>query len=104
MAKVMFSKKDVTLKVLLYGDIDHHGAKSVRELIDNEILKTSPKVVILDFSNVEFMDSSGIGLVLARYRFCNNLSISLYVGAVSGQISKILSLAGIKTINNQSYV
>lgn len=88
------------LTVLLYGEIDHHGAQSIRTEIDSRILKYMPKLVIMDFSGVTFMDSSGIGLVLARSRFCTDCGASLYVENVDKQMSKILSLAGIKTIQN----
>ncbi len=52
----------------------------------------------MDFSLVSFMDSSGIGLVLARYRFCKEINISVYVGEVNKQTQRILALAGIKSV------
>ncbi len=101
MAEVDFIKKDSILTVLLKGDIDHHGASSVRDKIDNEILKMLPKIVVMDFTSVSFMDSSGIGLVLARHRFCKEINISVYVGQVNIQTQKLLALAGIKTIKTE---
>ena len=98
MTKAEFKHDKSKLTVLLYGDIDHHGARQVRAEIDNRILKHMPKLVIMDFSKVSFMDSSGIGLVLARSRFCTDCGATLYVENVDRQMSKILSLAGIRTI------
>lgn len=100
MIKTEFIYDKSKLTVCLYGEIDHHGARQVRGEIDNRILKFMPKLVVMDFSNVTFMDSSGIGLVLARQRFCVDCGASLYVENVDRQMSKILSLAGIKTIQN----
>lgn len=57
-----------------------------------------PKVLVIDFTGVTFMDSSGVGLVLARNKFCRAMDISVYVQSVDRQSSKILALAGIKTI------
>ena len=99
MTKAEFFHDKSKLTVYLYGDIDHHGAQLVRTEIDNRILKTMPQLVIMDFSKVTFMDSSGIGLVLARSRFCTDCGATLYVENVDNQMSKILSLAGIRTIH-----
>ena len=52
----------------LIGEIDHHSAAVIREKIDNTISFKKPQHLILDFKNVSFMDSSGIGLVMGRYR------------------------------------
>ena len=104
MTKAEFLNDKSKLTVFLCGDIDHHGAQKVRTEIDNNILKYMPKIVIMDFSKVTFMDSSGIGLVLARSRFCTDCGATLYVENVDKQMSKILSLAGIKTIQTNRQV
>ena len=104
MTKAEFLHDKTKLTVFLCGDIDHHGAQKVRTEIDNNILKYMPKIVIMDFSKVTFMDSSGIGLVLARSRFCTDCGATLYVENVDRQMSKILSLAGIKTIQTNRQV
>lgn len=100
MAKADFYYDKTKLTVYLQGEIDHHGARQVRTEIDTQILKIMPKVVVIDFSKVTFMDSSGIGLVLARYKFCCDCGAALYVEGVDKPTGKILALAGIKTIQN----
>ncbi len=100
MTKAEFSQEKGKLMVYLSGEIDHHGAAKIRYDIDSRILKLMPRVVVMDFSGVTFMDSSGIGLVLARYKTCRDCSASLYVSGVDRQTGKILSLAGIRTIQN----
>ena len=82
----------------LIGEIDHHTAKEIREKIDTTISLKKPKHLILDFKNVSFMDSSGIGLVLGRYRLLQNFHSSLEIRNVSPQTKKIMELAGIGTI------
>ena len=98
MTKVTFSQEKSTLVVYLHGEIDHHGAQKVRTEIDNYILKTMPKVTLVDFQDVSFMDSSGVGLVLARHRLCADCGASLYVTGVDRNTGRVLALAGIKTI------
>ena len=62
----------------LFGEIDHHTAVAVRSQIDSAIQDKLPSHLILDFKNVTFMDSSGIGLVMGRYRLVAGLgSIAL---------------------------
>lgn len=87
------------LKIYISGEIDHHSAFSIKDSIDAQILNYSPQIAVMNFSKVTFMDSSGVGLVLARYKFCQNMGTSLYVEGVNRQTQKILSLAGIKAIN-----
>ncbi len=58
--------KDGVLTAVLSGEIDHHSAREIRTEIDSTASKVKPRMLILDFSAVRFMDSSGIGLVMGR--------------------------------------
>ena len=100
MTSVEYFQDKSTLTVSLIGEIDHHGARRIRDEIDRQILKIMPGIVVMDFSKVTFMDSSGIGLVLARSKLCADCKASLYVEGVDRQTGRILALAGIKTIQN----
>lgn len=82
----------------LIGDIDHHSAVSVREKIDNTLSFKKPQHLILDFKNVTFMDSSGIGLVMGRYRLIQNFKGTLEIRNVTPQTKKLMELAGLGRI------
>ena len=97
MADVKFRYGNDRLNIYIFGEIDHHSAFKIKDSIDAQILKYSPKTAVMNFDGVTFMDSSGVGLVLARYKFCMNTGTSLYVEGVNSQTQRILSLAGIKT-------
>ena len=56
------------LIVRIDGELDHFCAQSVRRDLDALLLDRSVRTLILDFSSLTFMDSSGIGVVLGRYR------------------------------------
>ena len=58
------------LTARLLGEIDHHSAGEMRERIDEAMKLQRPSCLRLDFSQVPFMDSSGVGLVLGRVRLC----------------------------------
>ncbi len=82
----------------LIGELDHHSAGSVREKIDYSISCMKPNHLILDFKNVSFMDSSGIGLVMGRYRLMQNHRGSVEIRNVTPQTKKIMELAGLGRI------
>ena len=50
------------------GELDHHNAQSVRRELDGVIKRYSLSEMILDLKDLKFMDSSGIGVVLGRYK------------------------------------
>lgn len=83
-----------TLIALLDGEIDHHTAKGAREKIDFEIENNSPKKLILDFSDVTFMDSSGIGLIMGRYKLMKTVGGEVRIKNPSPNTLRVLKLAG----------
>lgn len=86
------------LTLFLSGEIDHHTSKQIREEADAEILKTHPNEVILDFKSVTFMDSSGIGLIMGRYRLASSYGASVKVTEASSYLRRVMRIAGIDTI------
>ena len=86
------------LTAYLDGEIDHHSVKPVREEIDSTIDRLQPKALALDFSGVTFMDSSGIGLVMGRYRKIAPYNAQLYVFNPPPSIAKVMRLSGIDKI------
>lgn len=79
----------------LEGEIDHHSANIIRNEIDAAVEKNSPTMLVLDFRDVSFMDSSGIGLVMGRYKALKPYGSELHVTNTSPQISKVMKLAGL---------
>lgn len=79
----------------LIGELDHHSAKAIREEIDDTAQRAHPQTLILDFKDVTFMDSSGIGLVMGRYSLMQELEGELRVTGQSSHIRKVMKLAGL---------
>jgi len=79
----------------LCGDIDHHSVSGFRNEIDAALENATPSMLILDFGKVNFMDSSGIGLILGRMRILEGFGGRLLIKNVSGHIEKIIKLAGL---------
>ncbi len=91
--KITVSGEVVT--AYLEGEIDHHTASVMRNEIDAAVEKNVPTMLVLDFRDVSFMDSSGIGLVMGRYKALKPLGAELHVTNTSPQIGKVMKLAGL---------
>ena len=86
------------LSCRLCGEIDHHTTLPIRLDIDDRIENCRPKTVVLDFSDVTFMDSSGIGLVMGRYRLIEGKNCSFYIVNLSEHAYRVMQLAGLEKI------
>ncbi|HOQ00203.1 MAG TPA: anti-sigma F factor antagonist [Acetivibrio clariflavus] len=93
--KVKISYKGNTLIAGIIGELDHHTAEYVREKIDSELIKATTKNVIFDFSKVTFMDSSGIGVIMGRFKNVSKLSGKLSVANVNPQLMRIFEMSGL---------
>ncbi|MCL2509323.1 MAG: STAS domain-containing protein [Oscillospiraceae bacterium] len=82
----------------LSGEIDHHNAWPLREAIDNELRRLRPGTLRMDFGGVSFMDSSGVGLVMGRYKTLSAYGGRLELMNVPAQIYKVMKLSGIEKI------
>jgi stage II sporulation protein AA (anti-sigma F factor antagonist) len=96
--KVKISYKGTILIASLAGELDHHSAEYVRQKIDNELMKSSNRDMILDFSEVSFMDSSGIGVVIGRYKNIQKLNGKLAIINLNSQVRRIFEMSGLLKI------
>lgn len=91
----IFYIKGDTLVVCLSGEIDHHVAEKIRNDIDDEIKLYETKNLIMDFSKVTFMDSSGVGVVLGRYKKVGELGGTVTIRNADRLVKQILDMSGI---------
>lgn len=82
----------------LYGDIDHHAAREYREMLDDIISRSRPELLVLDFENVGFMDSSGIGLILGRMRAVHAVGGELLIKNASREIADVIKISGLSSL------
>ena len=99
--KIEIAPEADTVTAILSGEIDHHGAGRLREVIDDSVRRTCPRMLILDFGGVEFMDSSGIGIVLGRYRLMQDMGGRLALRSLPPHIRKVMQVAGISSLDIQ---
>jgi stage II sporulation protein AA (anti-sigma F factor antagonist) len=89
------------LVVYLDGELDHHSAEEVREDIDSAIDSKNIRNLIFELSNMKFMDSSGIGVVIGRYKKIDNLGGKVGVVISNPHVDRIFQMAGIYKIINK---
>lgn len=89
---------DNTLYVNLYGELDEHNANNVRKELDNLLSLKKYKQVIIDLSELDFMDSTGIGVLIGRYKLIKDTGIPIFISNPNRQVDKIFSMTGIYSI------
>ena len=93
---VTVKNKSGVITALIKGDIDHHSAPAIREAVDDAVISSDcVKMLVLDFSGVTFMDSSGVGLILGRGRHISALGGRLAVQNPPPAVRRMLDLARI---------
>lgn len=90
--------QDGALTVELTGEIDHHCAKNFIASIGSKIEAYTPKVCILNFEQVSFMDSSGIAVVINALRSMSQIGGKLVLSGLSGQPLKVFRTSGIEKL------
>jgi len=98
--EIEYLNKDKSLLFKITEEIDHHVVEKLRRKADLEIEKHIPRKVIFDFTNVTFMDSAGIGLLLGRYKKVISLGGSLEVINATESVNKILIMSGVNKVIN----
>ena len=86
------------LTVVLSGEIDHHNAAALRLEADEAIQSSLVPNIRLDFGDVTFMDSSGIGFVLGRYRIAQSYGANIEVVNLSARLYTMMKLAGLEKL------
>lgn len=95
-SQITYETRGETLVVHVRGEIDHHSAVAVRTGIDEKLSSERPKKVMLELSGVDFMDSSGLGLIMGRYALIKKYGGTLAVLDPSAAVVKIIKLAGME--------
>lgn len=95
MEQRLFEENGETLIIYLPGELDHHMAGVIREQTESLFICKKIRDVIFDYTNTHFMDSSGIGLVMGRYREVRYLKGDVYIVGVNDKVARILDISGL---------
>lgn len=97
----MYEVLGETLILYLPEELDHHIAGRIREQTDQYFSSKKIRNVIFDYQNTFFMDSSGIGLVMGRYREVRYLNGNVYIVGINNKISRFLEISGLYRVSKQ---
>lgn len=86
------------LTVRLDGELDHCSTAKVRKVVEQELVRTGAVNVAFDFSGVSFMDSSGIGMILGRYKTVKALGGRIILFGMNSETERIMRMSGIDRV------
>ncbi len=89
------AREGAVLTASLIGELDHHAAADLRQRIDTAVLSCRPRRLVVDLSRLTFMDSSGIGLIMGRYRLMVSLGGEVRLAGTSPRMERMIRLAGL---------
>ena len=93
--KFELAKSGNLLIVRVAGELDHHFADEIRMRIDAEIMKPPVTNILFDFNNLSFMDSSGIGMIMGRYKKIKALGGKAWIICNNPNATRILEMSGV---------
>jgi stage II sporulation protein AA (anti-sigma F factor antagonist) len=94
----VFEVTDHCLIIKLTSELDHHSALKIREKSDRLIDKGNIKNIIFDFKDANFMDSSGIGVIMGRYKKVIFTGGKVAVTNVNDTVDRIFRMSGLYKI------
>ena len=92
---LVYEKNRNTLTVHLSGELDHNIVSRIRTELDNLIAESNVRKLIFDLNELDFMDSSGIGLIIGRYKLMARRSGTVAVLAPDKHIDRIFEMSGL---------
>ena len=93
-----FKRKQKTLIILIDGEIDHHTAKELRKQTESAMIEMGGKNIIYGFEQVSFMDSSGIGMLIGRYKQLKAYDGKIALVGANEKIIEIIRLSGLLSL------
>ncbi len=94
--KLLGEKRALLVKV--EGELDHHIAEKIKAEVDDKMRSTNAVNIIFDFSGLSFMDSSGLGVIMGRYKKARTLGGKVIVYGVNAGVLRIMEMSGLSQI------
>ncbi|MBQ3031238.1 MAG: anti-sigma factor antagonist [Anaerotignum sp.] len=90
-----FKQKNKTILIMVSGEIDHHTSKELRRQTESAMSEMGGRNLVFDFTNVSFMDSSGIGMLIGRYKQLQSMQGRIAIICTEEKIVEIIRLSGL---------
>lgn len=95
---ICYDDETNTLTVSPAGELDQHMAEKIRNTIDSEILKTGARKLVFIMNDTPFMDSSGIGMLIGRYKLMKRMNGQVVVKGMRDNVLRIFKMSGLSQI------
>ena len=96
--ELKYKKMKKTLIIKIFGEIDHHTSKELRQQIETALAEMGGRNIIFDLENVGFMDSSGIGMMIGRYKQLQTQDGRMCIICTNKKIVEITELSGLRNL------
>ncbi len=97
--EIKYKKNNFALTIYVYGELDEYSASNAKNILDKILLDNlNVKDVVFDLSGLSFMDSTGIGLLIGRYKKLKQFNVKSYISGASVSTEKVIELAGLYNI------
>ncbi|MBE7081010.1 MAG: STAS domain-containing protein [Clostridiales bacterium] len=97
--EIKYKNSNLSLTIYVYGELDECSASNAKNILDKLLFDNlTAKKVIFDLSGLSFMDSTGIGLLIGRYKKLKQFNIPSYITGASVATEKVIELAGLYNI------
>ena len=97
--EIKYKKNNMSLTIYVYGELDECSASNAKNILDKLLLDNlNTKKVVFDLSGLSFMDSTGVGLLIGRYKKLRQFNIPSYISGASVATEKVIELAGLYNI------
>lgn len=100
--EVLYEVRGENLLIYLPEELDHHNAKLITEQSDWYIVSNRIKNIIFNFKHTNFMDSSGIGVIMGRYKLIKGMGGEISVTNINQSIDRIFTISGLYKIVNKT--
>ncbi len=87
-----------TMVIRVPKELDHHTATEIKECTDFLVEKEGIRTIVFDFGETDFMDSSGIGMLMGRYKLMRCAGGHLKACNLKPRVAKIFTMSGLETI------
>jgi len=96
--EIIWTEQNRFLIVKIDGEIDHHSTDIIRATVDKSFDRAKAKHIIFDMARVGFMDSSGIGMLIGRYRAIEGMGGKVYAVGMGEPLRRLFDISGLTKI------
>lgn len=93
--EIHLERRGNVLLIRLEGELDHHTAETLRQKVEEQFENNELKHIVFNLERLKFMDSSGLGVILGRYKRIKNLGGEMVVCAISPTIKRLFEMSGL---------